>query len=313
MPCLFPVYQEPPDGTLQPGNIAQYNICENGIFLTKSMCGGAITVKVDGLPGCGTGREIVKILKRKMPMSIFWQTVDFFKHVEDHFKEDGLEAYILVGYDPKENKFFLSVPPQKVGCASVEYDISTFRAEHPGCYIVMDIHSHTSRMGAFFSGTDDNDDNRDRFSMVLGMISKIIPEYKVRFSTMSRRQDYDLEDIFEDSDEAVEMESVETAMNKILYTKVSYVYSGKGAAYAYGYNGFDWEDYYSSGDYKTAKHEGNSWQNGVKNKCSEKNEKTNVIPLRADAPSAKDEEQEIYAAIASKLQNADGMFLISGL
>lgn len=67
---------------------------------------------------------------------------------------------------------------------------------------------------AFWSGTDDNDDKRDRFSMVIGKIEKLIPEYKMRFSCGKQRYDFDLDDVFDGDGEACVFD-LDKAISKI--------------------------------------------------------------------------------------------------
>ena len=234
IPRFYDIIEGLPVG--KPKAMITFSLCSDGIYMTKSVMGdGYVTIKVDGIPGLPKGKETVNVLKRKIPFSIFWAIVGFFRYVESHFKKDGLEAYVLLGFDPKEDKFFLWCPIQEVGAASVRYDPAPFFVQHPGCRIIMDIHSHTSRMGAFWSGTDNNDDNRDYFSMVIGKISKMIPEFKLRFNTTGKHIDYELEDIFDDVSEPLDFDFAEACTKISLHTYVA----AKGEThYAKGHFGF---------------------------------------------------------------------------
>ncbi len=234
MPKLYEIIEGLPVG--KPKAMITFSLCSDGIYMTKAVMGdGYVTLKVDGIPGLPAGKESVKALKRKIPFSIFWATIGFFRYVESNFKKDGLEAYVITGYNPKEDKFFLWCPTQTVGAASVSYDPAPFFVEHPGCRIVMDTHSHTSRMGAFWSGTDNNDDNRDYFSMVVGKISKMIPEYKVRFNTTGKHIEYDLEDVFDDVSEPIDFDFAEACIKISLH---SYAVAKSGSTCAKGHFGF---------------------------------------------------------------------------
>lgn len=225
MPRLYDIIEGLPVG--KPKAMITFSLCSDGIYMTKAVMGdGYVTMKVDGIPGLPKGCETVNALKRKIPFSIFWAIVGFFRYVESHFKKDGLEAYVIVGYHPKEDRFFLWCPSQEVGAASVKYDPAPFFTENPGCRIVMDVHSHTSRMGAFWSGTDNNDDNRDYFSMVLGKISKMIPEFKLRFNTTGKHIDFELEDVFDDVSEPLEFDFA-VACTKISLNSYANVIKGQ--------------------------------------------------------------------------------------
>lgn len=137
---LFPVTYGIPD---KPSGLITYHICGDGIYLTKKVMGkGYVTIKVEGMSGCPKGEEAFKLLPRKIPVSFYWKICEFFRAVEKTFNQGSLEAYILVGYNPTEDKYFLHVPDQEVSAASVKYDIKEFWDEYPGCFIICDVHSH---------------------------------------------------------------------------------------------------------------------------------------------------------------------------
>lgn len=190
---LFPVTYGIPE---KHEGLVSYHICDNGIFRTKRVAGrGTITVKVDGIPATGVGKESINVLPRKIPIDYFWKIRDFFRYVEKTFNNESLEAYCLIGYNYDKDDFCLYVPKHTVSIASVNYDIESFWKDNPGYYLIMDIHSHGSKLSGYFSGTDDKDDNRERFSMVMGKINKIIPEVKLRFSSLGF-YDFELDDVF---------------------------------------------------------------------------------------------------------------------
>lgn len=212
-PIIDIVYSFPEDlGSLK--KLVTYAICSDGIYLIRKAGQGHIVTKEDGVQGLssGPGHDFNTILKRKIPFVVYWKIVEFFRAVLDDLKSStseshggNLEAFILVIYNPKTDSFHLYVPPHRVSGGRVEYDIKGVKDEFPGCYIVLDVHSHHS-MGAFFSGTDDKDDNRDRYSGVIGKIDGLIPDFKVRFNTLGKHVDFSLEDIFIDSDEKIDLD-----------------------------------------------------------------------------------------------------------
>lgn len=176
-----------------------YAICDNGVFLIRKAGNGFIITKEDGVKGFGSGPKddiVNTILTRKIPIDAYNKAVTFFRNVMDTFKKDALEAFILVLYNKDTDHYKLYVPMHKVSAGTVNYDIQDVWKQNPGYKIVLDIHSHHD-MGAFFSGTDDKDDNRDRYSAVIGKISKIFPDFKVRFNTLGKHAEFELEDIFE--------------------------------------------------------------------------------------------------------------------
>ena len=107
-------------------------------------------------------------------------------------------------------------------------------------------------MGAFWSSTDDGDDKRDRFSVVIGKVSKIFPEFKVRFCTHDKRWDLDIDDLYEEDSDAYEFDlSWETELKKInkrsytsTYVSPHYTNPNSGQGYG-GYGGYG--GYYGQG------------------------------------------------------------------
>lgn len=100
----------------------------------------------------------------KIPSSLLYQTVDFFREL-CRVRKTNLEAYVQILYHPTEG-YSIHVPKQTVSAASVTYKWEVQK----GYTIIADIHSHNS-MGAFFSGTDDADDKKK--VGISGVIGKI--------------------------------------------------------------------------------------------------------------------------------------------
>ena len=179
-----------------------YNITNSGLYMTKKISGGGtITLKIDdkvkiNLPD---GKESINFLKRKIPFTVFWDIVKFFKYVREHHNST-LETFAIIGYSNTEDKYCIWIPEHKVTVVSVNYNILDFSKEYPGYYMVADVHSHPGG-GANFSGVDNEDDNRDRFSIVIGNLDSVMPSYKIRFSANGKFWDITLNDIFTSSEE----------------------------------------------------------------------------------------------------------------
>ena len=231
---LFNVVQGIPENKKGLGLIT-YAQCSNGTFLIRAAGCGHIITKVDGIPGLPEGKESIEILPKKIPSSIFWKTLEFFRFVESEHKGESLEAYVLVMFNKDTNNYFLYVPKQLVSTACVKYDLQEVKSLFPNSFIVMDIHSHGSCMGAFFSGTDNSDDNRDRYSAVIGKIKNIIPEAKVRFGTLGKFFDVDPTQIFFNSEEKTELNFDESIKN-IIVRRATVDDSPKGVSVGKGNN-----------------------------------------------------------------------------
>ena len=111
----------------------------------------------------------------KIPMSLLYSTVNFFKEIHKKMKS---EVYVQFYYDVENEEFILHCPEQTVSAASVNYK-NDKEYEGDKFILVLEMHSHGS-MGAFFSATDDKDEKADRFFGVIGHISQQDPEMKFR-------------------------------------------------------------------------------------------------------------------------------------
>lgn len=149
----------------------------------------ALTETIDWLPA------------GKVPIALFMQIEDFFKKVM--YEMDGqkltthgaLEAMAHIVWNPATpDQYHIRIPTQKVSAASVKYEWDHLEE---GDEIIVDIHSHNS-MGAFFSGTDNNDDKCSTcYSGVIGKLNTKSPEYKFRFNDTDKKKiEIGLWDIF---------------------------------------------------------------------------------------------------------------------
>lgn len=136
----------------------------------------------------------------KIPMRMFHQIHKFFVDVLGLGKGQ-FEAQTFIIWNEKKKDYRIFVPKQVVSAASVTYDINGELG--PDDHIIMDIHSHNN-MGAFFSGTDDHDDqNNPWVSGVMGKISGNL-EYKFRFNDgCGRGYDMDVNDLFFDESDSI--------------------------------------------------------------------------------------------------------------
>lgn len=78
------------------------------------------------------------------------------------------EVYVAIAWD---GEYRISVPPQEGGAGHVSYETVP--------HTVVGVHSH-GKMGAFFSATDDQDDQGFLVSLVLGELGHLVPSVKAR-------------------------------------------------------------------------------------------------------------------------------------
>lgn len=236
----------------EPGNLISYHIGKNGVFCKKNIFGKYYVIhKDENLPDLEEIKEDLHPIKdNKIPSYLFELSLGFFKYVNDHF-DRWLEAMVVFGIT-KDDEYFAYVPPQKVTHASVEANLEQFYIDNPGCFIVADIHSH-SDFGAFWSGVDTSDDIKGRYSIVSGYNQRIMPEVKCRFNYSGKYVDMEIDDIFENNDNLVDIEydfdEWVTQLEESATTIIPYNhnrnnhYSGHGYGYGYGgmYAESSWE------------------------------------------------------------------------
>jgi PRTRC genetic system protein A len=155
-----------------------------------------VRLAVDKLPDnyktTRISQEINFLPDGKIPIELFDQVVAFFKQVME-VKKSEVEAMIWICWDA-ESGYHLIVPDQRVSKASASYDWSSLPT---GKTIVCDIHSHNT-MGAFFSGTDNRDDqNNIGFSGVVGHLKSTNPQTVWRFNYRDKKIECELDDVFE--------------------------------------------------------------------------------------------------------------------
>ena len=138
----------------------------------------------------------------KIPYEFFEQIVEFFRQVSKKMKSE-FEAHAWILWSA-EKGYFISVPKQSVSKASVSF---TYDDESlpPGSVIVCDIHSHNT-MGAFYSGTDDNNDKSGiYYSAVIGKLTDTNFEYVIRFNLYEQKKKCTLDEVFNIQQKIVEV------------------------------------------------------------------------------------------------------------
>lgn len=159
------------------------------------------SVKLPYINGTSELKESFNFLPGgKIPFNFYSQIEQFFVDVmtgvgvEGHTGHGEYEAQAFIVWN-KEVGYRIEVPIQTVSKGSVKYDIDFLQS---GDMIVVDFHSHNS-FGAFYSGTDDNDDKKGiRISGVLGHLNKKQPQYVLRFNYYDKKIDLQFEDVFDE-------------------------------------------------------------------------------------------------------------------
>jgi hypothetical protein len=168
----------------------------------------------------------------KMPLSMFRQIRSFFAEI---YKELKSEVAILLYYNFETKEWLWSVPEQTVGPATVNYDESkdvlfvlpdgSSSDELPEGFSKMGtIHSHAS-MGAFHSGTDDQDEyNFDGLHITIGSFNAQDCTYSCRWIINGIEEKTSLTDVVEGEEVADFPEEITKLVTR---TTPSYGYQGR--------------------------------------------------------------------------------------
>ena len=198
-----------------------------------------VRLKVDGLPSkykevekeytasAFTGETMNFLPGGKIPGEMWDQIVEFFRQVMRKTKQD-YEAHCWILWTP-ERGYFISVPKQTVSKASVSYSYDQ-EALPQGAIVVIDMHSHNT-MGAFYSGTDNNNDRTGiYFSGVIGKITDTSYEWVMRFNLLeTKRELTDLSLLFD--------------LQKEVAIPSEWLDQVEVQTYASGYKGYQGKDY----------------------------------------------------------------------
>lgn len=170
-----------------------YVLTKNGIYEVRKNKIGMLAIKINKCTNFPdyTVKEGITLNVPKIPIQLLNQIVGFFKEID---KTHKAEAYVQILFNPKKKEYTVSVPEQNVSGAHVDYkhDNNVYKDS----ILVMDIHSHNT-MGAFFSGTDDKDEQRDQLYGVIGNIEKQEPDMKFRMCCGGKHHDLDMEQLFD--------------------------------------------------------------------------------------------------------------------
>ncbi len=177
------------DGTLtKPIN---YVVGANGLFEIRLNPVGTFVRRVDGVPGMGQVAEGFHPALPKLPWGLFDKAVAFFRAVME--RHGGAEAYIQFFFNREEGEYFAHVPKQFVSGAHVSFERdAAMEAKH---ILVMEAHSHNT-MSAFFSGTDDADEQADLLFMVIGRLDQRIPQVRIRYGIAGHHGPLAIEEVF---------------------------------------------------------------------------------------------------------------------
>ena len=165
----------------EPGLFYDYILAENGLFIRarNPLIQVAVCISPVEIRGLFPLEERIELVHGKIPRRLYDLSLSLLMASSDR------EQYLAITW---ENEYRLRLPAQERNQARVEYE------SLPSS--VMDIHSH-GRMKAWFSGTDNTDEQGLRLYMVVGMLDTLLPEVEIRLGVYGYFAPLCVEEVFD--------------------------------------------------------------------------------------------------------------------
>ena len=186
---------------VEPADPLYYLLAANGIFLVKNNGLFRSVTAAPEIAGLHSQDQTAVLNLPKLPRELMEKVYGFFDYV---FRQWGGEAVAFLYYSPERREFRVGIPPQKIYRyrwlrewrteGRVEYGY----VPRPESFVKLgDIHSHPD-CAAFFSRTDDFDDEEDGLRIVMGDLKRCPPDVRVSFITGGTRFRLQPERVLED-------------------------------------------------------------------------------------------------------------------
>lgn len=130
----------------------------------------------------------------KFPFEFLRTTVAFFREVVSEFQGD--EAILQYWYNKETKQYEMICLKQETSRTRVRYEADLEKVQDDNWVWVFDIHSH-NHMNAFFSPTDDANEQSTGLYGVVGRVTKEMPEFEFRFSVEGQFFELSMFDLFE--------------------------------------------------------------------------------------------------------------------
>ncbi|MBI2836115.1 MAG: Mov34/MPN/PAD-1 family protein [Chloroflexi bacterium] len=168
--------------TGEPGAFCDYILAGNGLFVKAQspLLEATIMVAPAEIRGLDVLERRILLTHGKIPGHLYDLAMSLFR-VDHHH-----ERYAAIVW--KNGEYCLEIPRQTVEAGSVEYD--------PVANAVVDIHSH-GVMNAFFSETDNHDEQGLRIYMVVGRLDMLIPDMRIRLGVYGYFTEISLGEVFD--------------------------------------------------------------------------------------------------------------------
>lgn len=167
--------------TGEPGSFYNYILGKDGLYIRAEnpLIRATICIAPCEVRGLEKVEEEVLIKPGSVPRILYELALSVL------YAKPDLEQYLAVTWDGA--KYHLSRPAQEGSGGHVRY-------ECPPSTIV-DIHSHAA-MPAFFSGTDNRDEQGLRIYMVIGCLNTLAPEFSLRLGVYGYFRGLDFNEVF---------------------------------------------------------------------------------------------------------------------
>lgn len=167
----------------------QYLWAENGIYIhAKNDFFEAIKQCCSTSEGPGQKLEEKLFCKSRVSLGIFEWICREFEASRDK------EKMIMITYDTETKEFNTYVPEQSASAVSVEYTVPELKE---GEIVILECHSHPN-MNAFFSETDDKDNQGFKVYGVFAVNSGKVDDFMLRLGVYGRFFEIGFQDIFEE-------------------------------------------------------------------------------------------------------------------
>jgi len=164
----------------EPGQFYDYILAQNGLFIRARNALVEATVRIAHAPvrGLAPLYERVELSQGKIPRNLSDLAISILA------ADPWRERYLAVTWD---GSYHLESPVQEGKAGGVSYE------RLPGT--VLDIHSH-GFLGAFFSGTDDRDEQGLGLYMVVGKLDMLLPDVELRVGLYGYFAPIRMEEVF---------------------------------------------------------------------------------------------------------------------
>jgi hypothetical protein len=203
---MIPIHLKTPEFS-EPASPLYYLVAANGVHLVRKTKLFTAVIAAPVVAGLETQTPTLTLAFDRLPRDLMERMYGFFLAV--YRKWEG-EAIVIIYYSPTQRRFLVGVPPQTLTrhrvsgqwrtCGRMDYG-ALRRPE--GFLKLGDAHSHAD-LPAFFSHTDDEDDEEDGLRIVMGWLDRARPDLRVSFVAGGTRFMFEPEEVTESFSEARE-------------------------------------------------------------------------------------------------------------